>query len=216
MTDVAELLRRSIEGQKPKKVARGAVGPSPKSLVQIEIRGGELLKNMENRTSDFRTPFRRIVRGGRQMVVEEFRAESFRGPRGGFTRWPKTKPFGNRPAPQRTLHRSGRLERAWGGGAGSVTSVTSAGAKWGVSVPYAGFVRSGARIGVTRKMRMFLGLSFGVWLSPSKSVIVIPARRHAELGNNVAFKKDAGLIIAAHMTGATRGEIAQVTGQVIR
>ncbi len=213
MSSLSELLRQSIEGHKTKTVERGPVGPAKKQFVTITTASGEFLKNFDRGARDLRTGFRRVVRLGRQMIAQEFSREAHRTQGNSFRRWPKTRDFGTKSGPSKTLQRSRRLVNAWAGKGESFTTISRTGAKWGVRVPYAEFVRRGSKQVVTAKQRVFLGTTFGVWMRPGGTIIV-PARPHAELEGNRAYLEDAGFIIAAFMTGATRAQLESARGKV--
>lgn len=172
-----------------------------RGLVPIETKSETEIAVIIARGSDLRTPFRRIVREGRAMVSEEFEKQSYRQPSGGFVAWDKTKPFGNREAPNKTLHRTGALRGAWEGGAGGYEEVTRTFATFGVLGlgRYVDAVREGANIPVTRKMRLFLGLEFGVWMRADRKTIRIQPRRHADLEKSVEFAERAAAILAEYV-----------------
>ena len=129
----------------------------------------------------------------RSSIQGEFQQGGWRRPQGGFQAWPRTKPFGTREPPQRTLVRSGKLLNAWmGRGAGSIERVTREGFEFGVSgsaIPYATVHRPASisatsfgqvtKIFVRRRPRIFLGLQVGAWLRSSTRFLRVPARPHA-------------------------------------
>ncbi len=99
----------------------------------------------------------------------------------GSRTWPRTQPFGNRAAPARTLVRSGALESAWTGrGAGATTRIGAKNVAIGVDgqlFPQARVFQStnGAVVRAKKKgarglpaMYWFLGMQYGVWVSPWK------------------------------------------------
>ena len=108
------------------------------------------------------------------------------------TPWPRTQPFGSRPAPSKTLVGKGRLRAAWLGGSGAIGKIEfgkriTVGVS-GASVPYAGVFQSDIPTIVRAKkktksgqyaMRIFLGLTFGVWITNDKAKLgmVIRPRR---------------------------------------
>ena len=109
--------------------------------------------------------------------------------------WPKTKPFGTRPAPAKTLQRTGSLLSAWVGRApGSVSAATPNSFMVGVDtniLPQAGVFqaqaptiirpRKKAKGGKGTAMHYFLGLTYGVWISEARLAagLSIPPRRVA-------------------------------------
>lgn len=111
--------------------------------------------------------------------------EQFAGSReismSGSTAWRKTQPFGRRPAPARTLVRSGALEAAWtGAGAGATSRFGPKSVAIGVDTnvfPQAAVFqsRNGAVVRARKKgarglpaMYWFLGMQYGVWCDPWK------------------------------------------------
>jgi len=115
----------------------------------------------------------------------QFRTETTISGTGNIT-WPKTKPFGNKPAPAKTLQRTGALYRAWTGKSNNTIRRKSKGK---VEVGAGGNValrarifQSGRRGGggpvkqkVTAKQQAFLSGRFGVWF-PIGYEIVNPMR----------------------------------------
>ena len=88
--------------------------------------------------------------------------------RGRFKAWDKTKKFGTRPAPRRTMESSGRLRGAWEGGSGGFSQVGKRSVTVGVNsarVKYAdiqhqgGFIRA-RRTSKAGGKRMFWKLLF--------------------------------------------------------
>lgn len=99
----------------------------------------------------------------------------------GSEAWPKTKPFGRRPAPRKTLQVSGAYRSAWLGGSGSFERIEARSFEIGVDstlfpqvVPFQS--ARGRRAKVTKAMRGFLGYAYGVWLKKSTRFILIPRR----------------------------------------
>ena len=120
----------------------------------------------------------RAIRFGEGSIEEQFRTTSYYSQHGARVPWKPTKPFGNRPPPKRTLHRTGALERAWlGQDPGSITRHTGNILQIGVSTakfPHAGvFQKVSATLirpktmGKRGKYKMGwkLGLTYGVWIS---------------------------------------------------
>ncbi len=220
MSELDILLRKSLEREAKSPGSTLAAGRGRggvaigQPIVQVEVSDFGKFREMGARASNMVKAYRRIGRLMQRMVSEEFDKESKRGPRGGFTRWKKTKAFGSRGAPKATLHRSGDLAAAWAGkGGDSVFRVRSVGVTIGVNTPYAAFVRAGWTQQVTQKQRAFLGLEFGVWMKPGKT-ITSPARPHAEFQANRAFINDALLIMACWAAGSTEAQIASAQGEV--
>jgi len=121
-----------------------------------------------------------VMRKGRGSVDAQFKAEAEFMFGGGRAPWKKTKRFGTRPAPRKTLQRTGALRRAWTGtGAGSLTFKRPLSVRIGVDkarFPQAPmFQRHGSTFiradkmgkGGRSKMHWFLGLTYGVWIPDS-------------------------------------------------
>ena len=165
------------------------------SLIVADVIGGEIFEDLLAEVQDIRPALREWVRMRRGMINLEFLREGWFAPGGGFVPWQKTRDFGTRKAPRKTLSRTAALLRAWTGvGLGALERVTDKAATFGVSglrFPYAAVHRGGAgevgtgiagvpaRIPVTQRMRFYLGLTFGVWLRSGKRFIEIPRRPHA-------------------------------------
>jgi hypothetical protein len=122
-----------------------------------------------------------VMRKGRGSVDAQFRAEAEFRFGGGRAPWKRTERFGSRPAPRKTLQRTGALKRAWTGeGAGSITRTRSHRVTIGVEkarFPQAPvFQRHGSTFiradkmgkGGRSKMHWYLGLTYGVWIPDSK------------------------------------------------
>jgi hypothetical protein len=118
------------------------------------------------------------IRFGEGSIQEQFKTTTYYTRRGARVPWKPTKPFGNRPAPKRTLHRTGALERAWlGRDAASITRWSGNRLLLGVSTarfPHAGvFQKVSATLIRPKKMGKRgryamgwkLGLTYGVWIS---------------------------------------------------
>lgn len=123
-----------------------------------------------------------IRRGGPGSIQDQFRRQAETGMRSSSF-WKRTQPFGRRPAPARTLRRTGSLEAAWlGTGAASITETSRANTvRVGVDarlMPQAAvFQRSGITvIQVTPKMRLYVGANFGVWMKRSTTRIKVEGR----------------------------------------
>ena len=95
--------------------------------------------------------------------------------------WRRSKPFGTKPAPRKTLHGRGHLRSAWQGGSGSTLRIRRNRVAVGVDTtmfPQAGVFQSRTLtlIRVTQKMRAFLGMKYDVWLKKSRTFIVVHPR----------------------------------------
>lgn len=136
------------------------------------------------------------IRAWAAVIDQEFEQRSWFMPGGGTRPWKPVEKFGNVPANPTPLQRSGALRAAYraaaaGGGAISV-SQDQATIEYRVNVPkpYGVVHRGGSgkllsgdiaplSISVTPKMRLFLGLSRGVWLKKSTEKVTIERRPHA-------------------------------------
>ena len=122
----------------------------------------------------------RAIRFGDGSIEEQFRTTTYITRRGARIPWKPTKAFGRCPAPKRTLHRTGALERAWlGQDSGSITRHSGNVLVLGVSTakfPQAGVFQkvSGSlirpkpgNIGARGRYKMgwALGMKCGVWIS---------------------------------------------------
>ena len=75
-----------------------------------------------------------VMRKGDGSVQDQHQRQAMVGRNGRVAPWPRTKAFGNQPAPAQTLKREGRYLAAWtGDGPGAITRVTRTGAAIGVS-----------------------------------------------------------------------------------
>lgn len=123
-----------------------------------------------------------VRRGGPGSVQDQFRRQAETGMTSSSF-WKRTEPFGSRPAPSRTLHRTGSLEAAWlGNGPAAITETNRANTvRIGVDariMPQAAvFQRAGVTmIRVTPKMRAYVGLNFGVWMRRSTTRVRVEGR----------------------------------------
>jgi hypothetical protein len=122
-----------------------------------------------------------VMRQGPGSTGDQFARQAEMGARASIF-WKRTLPFGNRPAPARTLHRTGGLQAAWTGtGPGAVTETRHNGVRIGVDrvrFPQARmFQRSGVTpIRVTPKSRVYLGMEFGVWLRKDRTHLYVEGR----------------------------------------
>lgn len=160
---------------------------SPRSLGAIKRRLADL-----SPAGEF---VHKTMRFGEGSISAQFAAEAEFTEGGGRNAWPKTKPFGNRAAPAKTLQRSGHLMNAWlGQAAGAISESTPNSFYVGVDTalyPPAGVFQSltptvvrpkkPAKGGKGTAMHYFLGLTFGVWISEARlrAGLVIPPRRVA-------------------------------------
>ena len=121
------------------------------------------------------------MRQGDGSIGAQFRAESEITGTGRRRRWKRTRPFGNRSAPRRTLYGRGTYEGAWLGlRSGSLTIVRDRSVAVGVSTARYPQARVFQRLRPTivRPRRMgprgrwamawFLGLTYDVWLSNAR------------------------------------------------
>lgn len=187
-------------------------------MIRVSRLSGPVLEQLERRASapQSRQELMQLcVRSWRAVIASEFDREAWERPSRGAKGWKPTKAFGNRPAPRKTLQRSGALRRAYAGtGPGAVERITARRATFGVDggvLPYAEVHRGGAgkilgadaarpaRIQVTEKMRRFLAARFGVYIRRTTREIVIPRRPHATLSPEVRTRLAA--IATAHTAG---------------
>lgn len=140
-------------------------------------------------------------------IRDQFTAQAeMRG--AGTTAWAKSKPFGTKKAPNRTMQGSGDYRRAWLGGAGSTETVSANSVTIGVEreiFPQVS-IHQGPRTSTTVfpkrrtkggrdwKMRLFLGMTYGVWMSKArieKGLKIL--RRRLSVSNDV--KKAIALMV---------------------
>lgn len=131
--------------------------------------------------------------------------------------WARTKPFGTRKA-GKTMLGSGLYRGAWLGAAGAITRITPASVEVGVSrslFPQVA-IHQGKRSVVTIKpkartkggkdwkMRFFLGLTYGVWMSKARLArgLKVP-RRRVSVSSDV--RKAVGKMISKETGGKIRG-----------
>lgn len=153
-----------------------------------------------------------VIRRGKDSLAVQYGRQTTIG-FSGNTKWPKTKPFGTKPAPAKTLQGSGALRAAWlGEGPGSLESVSSDGSTLTVGVDtgmltYAAVHQSATPTVVKAnpanrskdgRLKMFwkLALTFGVYVSEEKLLagFTIPPRR---LALNAAILTRAGKMVWA-------------------
>ena len=138
----------------------------------------ERLKQLEGAAKDLRPALTDALEAFREQTRDEFRQKAG-WKNGQLVKWPPARGFESSPV---LLRRTGALMRLWlGSGPGAVADIRENELTWGVrGLPaYAFVMRSGARIRVTRRMRLFLGIARGFWLKLSTKVLTIPARPHA-------------------------------------
>lgn len=131
--------------------------------------------------------------------------------------WARTKPFGSRKA-GKTMLGSGSYRSAWLGGAEAITQITPVSVEIGVESNIFPQVKihQGSRTSVTVKpkartrggkdwkMRFFLGLTYGVWMSRKRieQGFKIPRRR---VSVSSAVRKEVVAMLKRETSGATRG-----------
>ncbi len=120
----------------------------------------------------------RAMRQGGGSVAEQRRRQETQTASGARIPWERSKPFGDQPAPARTLHRSGSLDAQWAGiGPGAITRATSTKIEIGVSGYGALFQRQAAWLVKAKRlargsnrlaMQLYLGMVRGAWISEAK------------------------------------------------
>jgi hypothetical protein len=129
-----------------------------------------------------------VMRFGPGSVADQRRRQLYLSASGGVQPWPRSKAFGNRPAPARSLHRTGNLDAQWAGrAAGSFEAIKPDRVQIGIQGYGAVHQRERSttvrarRRGKTGRlsMQVTLGLTFGAWISARKLLagLVIPPRR---------------------------------------
>ena len=123
----------------------------------------------------------KILRFGTRGISDQFKDETeYRG--GGSSGWKKTEPFGTRKAPYKTMQAGGTYRRAWLGGAGGVETISANAIEIGVdrtlfpqvaihqgsAASVRVFPKTRTKGGKDWKMRFFLGLTYGVWLTKAR------------------------------------------------
>lgn len=163
----------------------------------------------------------RILRIGTRGIRAQFADQTeYRGKN--VIPWAKTKPFGNKPAPKKTLHGSGGYRSAFLGGAGAIQRVTANSVEVGVDPVKFPMVKihqgryASRRVKPKEKvkklgpnygqwtMRWFLGLTYGVWIKNSKlsKGVLIPRRR---VSLATATKKEISTYLARDIKARIRG-----------
>ena len=125
------------------------------------------------------------------------------------TPWARTKNFGNRKAPRKTMLGSGTYRSSWMGGAGAIEQITKTSVEIGVDAGLNPQVRihqsrkASTKIKPTVRMRWFLGLTYGVWLSKAtmrKGITI--ARRRVSVSSDV--RKAVGKMLREQFRGKMR------------
>lgn len=173
------------------------------------IRGSSLLPKIANRVSNL--PMSDLAQAWRAVISEEFANQVWYTKGGSRKPWQRTRPFGTRPSPSRTLQASGALRRAWTGGVGSINRISKDRVVLGVSAslfPQAALLRGGGgenirttptRIRVTPRMRGAIRYKYGVNLKQSTKTISVTPRPHAT--SNPEIRSRFRAIVTAHVSG---------------
>lgn len=156
----------SVRGELAKSLGRRfRAGQSVLKAPLLESRGAQAVKLL------------RFSQGG---IRDQFTAQAeMRG--SSVIPWERTKPFGTKKAPRSTMQGKGDYRRSWLGGPGSLEQISANMVKIGVDRglhPQVA-IHQGSRTSVTVKprqktkngdwkMRFFLGLTYGVWLSKAR------------------------------------------------
>ena len=106
---------------------------------------------------------------------EQFSRGGYFGPNGLIT-WTPTQPFGSKPATVPPFGGGGSLLAAMAGGPGGSWTSSANKVKMSLSLIYAAIHHEGGKIGVTPKLRGFVGFTFGVNLRSDKTAIIMPRR----------------------------------------
>lgn len=145
------------------------------------------------------------MRQGAGSVGDQSERQATMRANGSVKAWPKTKPFGNRPAPAKTLRMTGRYLAAWtGGNAGGLSQVGTDRVAIGVDTrvfPQAAVFQSNAatRIPITAKMRRFVAAKFGVNFRRSKTHVVVEPRPFAV--NPTMLRRVRQILVTYVLTG---------------
>ena len=160
----------------------------------------------------------KIMRTGPKGVYRQFVDQTeYRGT--SAIPWARTKPFGKKPAPRKTMLGSGLYRSAWMGGAGGTERITSTSVEIGVDrglFPQARIHQSRSaktKIKPTVRMRWFLGLTYGVWLSKAtmrKGITI--ARRRVSVASDT---RKAALLFLRREVGA-KVRLPRLTTAAIR
>ena len=123
----------------------------------------------------------KILRYGVRGISEQFANESeYRGSQS--RKWTKSRAFGNKPAPRKTMDGNGTYRAAWLGGPGSIESITPSVVTVGIErsvFPQVAIHQGPASVvtikpkaktanGKDWKMRFYLGLTYGVWMTKAR------------------------------------------------
>lgn len=148
----------------------------------------------------------KIMRTGPRGVSEQFRdSTEYKGNQA--LAWARTKPFGNRPAPRKTMVGRGVYRASWLGRAGSIERITDKSVEIGVDRglnPQVAIHQSSRSSTTIRpkartangdfKMRFALGLKFGVWISKKRLALGLKvARRRVSVSS--AVRKEVGKLL---------------------
>lgn len=135
-----------------------------------------------------------VMRRGPGSVEDQFGRSATALRSGGWWRWPPVIQFGSRAPGPSPLVQTGAYRAAWLGGSGGVSRVSAKSVAVGVSLrrfPGASAhqkdpgattrirAKRMSRDGKTTAMRLYLGLTFGVWISDRKLLgegLSVPAR----------------------------------------
>lgn len=151
----------------------------------------------------------KILRFGNKGISDQFKDQTeYRG--GQAIPWERTKDFGTRKAPRKTMQAQGDYRASWLGGAGSLETISAnsvtIGVDRGLHPQVAIHQGSASSVRVYPKkrtkggkdwaMRFYLGLTYGVWLTKKRIEmgLKIP-RRRLSLSNDVK-KAVAGMVAA--------------------
>ena len=133
----------------------------------------------------------KILRTGTKGISHQFRDQTeYRGAQS--IPWERTKPFGTKKAPRKTMLGTKRYRTAWLGGAGSIETIDANTVTIGVdrgAFPQVAVHQSAKPFTLIRPkrktksghwaMQFFLGLTYGVWLTNARleKGLKVPRRR---------------------------------------
>ena len=163
----------------------------------------------------------RILRFGTRGIRSQFADQTEYREKSAIP-WARTKPFGNKPAPKKTMHGSGGYRAAFLGGGGSIQKITANSVEVGVDPVAFPMVKIHQGRYASRRvkpketvkkmgpnygqwtMRWFLGLTYGVWIKNSKLTkgVLIP-RRRVSLAS--ATRKEISTYLARDIKARIRG-----------
>lgn len=174
------------------------------------VRGSSILPKLATRVSNL--PMADLAQAWRAVISEEFANQVWYRKGGSRKPWQRTRPFGTRAAPSRTLHDTGALRNAWTGrGAGSIRRISKDRVVLGVSAslfPQASLLRGGSgenirttptRIRVTPRMRAAVRYKYNVNFKRNTKTISVTPRPHATSNPEVRSRFRA--ILSAHISG---------------